>query len=83
MKKEEYPRIKELGLTIITKCPKSIPGIDGKELAQKLGKKKSKIFSELFGCQTCGENGLYVHDVELCLKQMFSGKLIGTQLLWD
>ncbi len=79
----KYPRITELGLTIITKFPKSIPGIDGKELDKKLGKKKSKIFSELFGAQTCGQNGMYVYDVEAVLERMASGNLIGTQKHWD
>ena len=79
----EYPRISELGLTIVTKCPNSIPGINGQELAQKLGKKKTKIFSDLFGCQTCGGNGMYVYDVEAVLERMMSGKLKGTQLFWD
>lgn len=83
MKKIEYPRIKQLGLTIITKNPNAIPGISGKELAAKLGKKKTKIFSDLFGAQTCGENGMYVYDVEAVLERMFSGKLSGTQLYWD
>lgn len=80
---QDYPRIFELGLTVITKCPNSIPGIDGKELAKKLGKKKTKIFSDLFGCQTCGENGMHVYDVEAILERMASGKLQGTQKFWD
>jgi hypothetical protein len=79
----EYPRIHKLGLTIVTKCPNSIPGINGEELAQKLGKKKTKIFSDLFGCQTCGGNGMYVYDVEAVLERMASGKLQGTQKFWD
>lgn len=82
-KKKEYPRIAELGLTIVTKFPDSIPGIDAKELSEKLGKKKTKIFSNLFGCQTIGENGMYVYDVEAVLERMASGKLIGTQENWD
>ena len=79
----EYPRIKQLGLTIVTKNHYSIPGINWEELARKLGKKKSKIFSDLYGCKTCGENGPYIHDVEAVLERMFSGKLIGSQLFWD
>lgn len=78
-----FPRIKELGLTIIQKCPNSSPGIDGKELKKKLGKKKSKIFDELFGCQTMSSNGMYLYDVEAVLERMASGKLIGTQKYWD
>lgn len=81
--KIEYPRIHDLGLTIITKCPDSIPGINFRELAKKLGKEKAKVFCELFGCQTFGGNGLYVYDVEAVLERMFSGKLTGTQLFID
>lgn len=84
MKNEaDYPYVKKLGLTIVTKYPNSIPGINGEELAKKLGKKKTKVFSKLFGCQTCGENGMYVYDVEAVLCRMFTGKLIGTQLCPD
>ena len=86
MKKKEkfdYPRIKELGLTIVTKNPNAIPGISFKELAAKLGGEKSKIFSDMFGCQTCGENGAYIYDVEAVLERMASGKLTGTQKYWD
>jgi hypothetical protein len=79
----EYPHIKKLGLKIIMDCPNSIPRINGKELDRKLGKEKSKIFSKLFGCQTCGANGMYVYDVEAVLERMDSGKLVGTQLFWD
>lgn len=79
---DRCPRIKQLGLTIVTKSP-CIPGIDGKELAKKLGKRKSKIFSNLFGVQTVGENGMYYYDVEAVLERMFSGSLKGTQLYWD
>jgi len=84
-KKQEfdYPRINQLGLTIITKNPHAIPGINFKELAEKLGEEKSKIFNDLYGCQTCGENGAYIYDVEAVLERMFSGKLTGTQLFLD
>ena len=81
--KFDYPRINELGLTIITKNPNSIPGISFKELAAKRGEEKSKIFNEMFGCQTVGENGAYIYDVEAVLERMFSGKLTGTQLFPD
>ncbi len=82
-KQIKYPWINKLGLTIVTDCPNSIPGINGKELAKKLGKRNSKRFSDLFGCQTCGMNGMYVYDVEAVLERMFTGKLTGTQLWMD
>ena len=81
--KMEYPWITKLGLTIITSDRHSIPGIDEKELAEKLGKENSKIFDEFFGCQSCGGNGMYVYDVEAVLHRMFTGKLTGTQLFLD
>lgn len=79
----EYPRIHELGLTIITKCPDSIPGVSFEEIEEKLGNKKYKIFASLYGCQTCGMNGPYVYDIEDILERMMSGKLQGTQKFWD
>lgn len=81
--KEQYPYIKKLGLTIITRCPNSIPGIDGRELHRKLTKEQSKLFFEYFGCQTMGENGMYIYNVEAVLERIFSGKLTGTQFFWD
>jgi len=86
MKKKErfdYPRINELGLTIIINNPNAIPGINFKEILKKLGEEKYKIFSDMFGCQTVGENGAYIYDVEAVLEKMASGKLTGTQKYWD
>lgn len=79
----EYPRISELGLTIVTKCPNSIPGVSFAEIKEKLGNKKYKIFADMYGCQTCGMNGPYVYDIEAVLERMMSGKLKGTQLFFD
>lgn len=81
--KEKYPRIKQLGLTIVTDNAHSIPGIKGQDLKNKLTKKQLEEFCKLFGAQTCGENGMYVYDVEAVLERMFSGELTGTQLFWD
>lgn len=82
--KEPYPRIKQLGLTIVTDCPNSIPGIKWEELKEKLGDKFEQ-FSEFYGAQTQGMNGPYVYDIESCLERLFSGKLEGTQhpFSWD
>lgn len=82
-KKSEYPQIEKLGLTIITKCKNSIPGVSFSEIKEKLGDKKYKIFSELYGCQTCGANGAYAYDIEAVLERMASGKLTGTQAFFD
>lgn len=92
-RKELYPRIKQLGLTIVTDCPNSIPGINWVELKEKLLKipvpatyKRDyylQVFYKLFGVQTQGANGAYVYDVEAALEAMFSGKLTGSQKYWD
>jgi len=82
-KKEQYPRIKQLGLTIITKNPSAIPGIDFKELKEKLTPKQLEQFGKFYGCQTCGENGGYAYDIEAVLERMFSKRLTGTQLFMD
>lgn len=81
--KELYPRIKQLGLTIITTESRAIPGIDFKELKEKLTKQQLELFGEYFGCQTCGVNGMYAYDCEAVLERIFSKRLIGTQLFFD
>lgn len=78
---KKYPRAEQFGLTIDRTHP-GIAGIHSEELREKLGDRIEE-FSELFGIQTCGENGLYVYDVEAVLERMESGKLTGTQLYWD
>jgi hypothetical protein len=40
-------------------------------------------YSELYGIQTQYVDGPYPWDVEEVLERMMSGKLTGTQLLWD
>lgn len=79
----QYPRIKQLGLTIVTDCDKSIPGIKGEDLKNKLTKKQLELFNKYFGVQTVGMNGIYVYDCEAVLERIFSGKLQGTQKNWD
>jgi hypothetical protein len=80
----EYPRIAALGLTICKDPPMIFRG----ELHSKLTPEQSKQFSELFGVQTCpidtdGNVGLYPWDAEAVLERMASGRLIGSQLIWD
>jgi hypothetical protein len=77
-----YPRINQLGVRIY-KTP--VAHVRSKELHAKL--KRAGLdgdrFSDLFGVQTCYEKGPYPWDVEAVLERMMSGKLTGTQLLWD
>lgn len=81
--KELYPRIKQLGLTIVTDYSNAIPGIKGEDLKAKLTPAQLEQFNEFFGAQTCGMNGMYVYDVEAVLERMFGGKLTGSQKHWD
>lgn len=84
--KNEYPRIKALGIPILN------GNVLSSDVDDVLPKKERKIFSKLFGIQTCpmikldnGEEvcGLYAWDVEAVLERMKSGKLTGSQLFWD
>ena len=80
--KSEYPRINKLGLKVLYK--KDMPYVDRKKLVTALRKHKIvKKFSELFGIQTAFVEGPYAYDVEAVLERIYSGKLTGTQLLWD
>lgn len=78
----KYPRIEQFGLIISTDKP-GPPGIHYSEFLIKIPDEKKTLFSDLYGCQTCGENGAYPWDVEAVLERMESGKLTGTQLHWD
>jgi hypothetical protein len=82
--KDPYPRLTQLGIPI-REDNDGPPGINGiqLDLALKQAGLSIETFSKLFGCQTCGSNGMYPHDVESVLERMMSGKLTGTQLNWD
>jgi hypothetical protein len=91
LKKElkQYKRIKELGIEISHDETCDVSGVTIKNLHSALKKNKldSELFSKLFGVQTCpvvnGKSAMYPWDVEAVLERMMSGKLTGTQLLWD
>lgn len=85
-----YPRITELGVTIHSedRNGRAYPAyVTWQELdnaiTEKWGAEGRDRFSKLFGCQTCVAEGPYPWDVEAVLERMTSGKLTGTQLLWD
>lgn len=82
--KSEYPRLEELKIPI-RKDRRGPAGVGSEDLDAGLRRAglSLKTFAQLFGCQTAGENGLYPWDVEAVLERMMSGKLTGTQLLWD
>lgn len=82
--KDLYPRLTQLGIEI-NESDAGPPGVNNDSLNAALIRNNLSIetFSELFGCQTCSVNGAYPWDVEAVLERMMSGKLTGTQLLWD
>jgi hypothetical protein len=74
-----FPRLSSLGI------PVHGGSVKGRELKEGLKRNHldGKIFSKLFGVQTCSGVGPYARDVEAVLERMLSGKLTGTQLFWD
>ena len=80
MKKTFFPTCKEMKL-------KTTKGIvwnkDFHKLTNKMGEEWSNKFNECFGIQTCPEGGMWAHDVEAVLVRMKTGKLTGSQLIWD
>lgn len=79
----EYPRIKEIGLEVHN--TEYTEYIDNQELNDALeGSDLScTVFNKYFGSQTCPVGGLYPWDCEAVLERMMSGKLTGSQKLWD
>ena len=93
-KNNPYPRLTEIGVKIVETS--SFIYIDTNELREKFAEKApnpvvakalGQQFSELFGVQTCpvvpGVRAVYAWDAEAVIERMISGKLTGTQLLWD
>ena len=81
-KKEEYPRLKQLGIKVYEERPSYVKW---SEVDEALDKHSIDLgaFSIYYGIQSQGPNGPYPDDVEACLERMLSGRLTGTQLLWD
>lgn len=77
-----YPRIAELGMTIIKSPISHITWTDLDEKIHDAGLDREK-FGDYFGIQTCYIKGPYPWDVEAVLERMMSGKLTGTQKDWD
>ena len=83
--KHTYPRLEELGVEIIEDRKNGPPGVNWVSLQVALARENLSIqeFCELYGVQTAGANGMYPWDVEAVLERMLSGKLQGSQALWD
>lgn len=81
----EYPRLEELGVEVIYDRRKGPPGVNWIHLQLALAEAGLSIedFSRIYGIQTAGGNGMYPWDVEAVLEKMMSGKLQGSQLVWD
>ena len=81
MLKNKYPRIEALGLKVETD---PLEYVNRRKLNGALKKKHiTKLFGKLYGIQTSYIDGPYADDVEAVLERIASGKLIGSQLLWD
>lgn len=80
-----YPRLKQLGIKITKNKSKGPPGVNWKDLNSGLKKAKLDVekYCKLFGAQTAGGNGCYPWDVEAVLERMMSGRLKGSQAVWD
>ena len=78
----EYPRIKQLGMTVIEDPVQHVTWTDLDEKVIDGGLDREK-FSDYFGVQTCYARGPYPWDVEAVLERMMSGQLTGTQKYWD
>lgn len=75
-----YPRLAQLKVQL---TPDG--WVSSRELRAGLrrGKLKKAVFDKYFGIQTCPEGGVYPWDAEAVLERMMSGRLTGTQALWD
>jgi hypothetical protein len=78
----EYPRCEQIGVTIIQEPVAHIKRANLHECLLNDGLDLEQ-YSELYGVQTQYVDGPYPWDVEAVLERMMSGKLTGTQLLWD
>jgi hypothetical protein len=78
----EYPRCEQIGVNVIEH---PIHHVSRNELNECLAKANLDLdtYAELYGVQTQIMQGPYAWDVEAVLERMMSGKLTGTQLLWD
>ena len=78
----EYPRIAQLGMTVIEDPVQHVTWADLDEKVIDGGLDREQ-FSDYFGVQTCHVSGPYPWDVEAVLERMMGGKLTGTQKYWD
>ena len=82
--KPEYPNLEKLKVPIFN-VP--VEHILLKTLMKALTKNEREKFHKYFGAQTCplvdAGTAIYPWDAEAVLERMFSGKLTGSQLIWD
>lgn len=80
--KKSYPFIYEIGASVDV-YDIGTPFVPRNSIRSALSQADFETFSNLFGCQTMSEHGPYPWDVEAVLVRMLTGKLTGTQLIWD
>jgi hypothetical protein len=90
--KTNYPRLAQLGIPVksMDYAPSRFLNyvlIADVKAGLKRHRLSKRLFDELFGVQTCPVTdegpGLYPWDTEAVLERMLSGRLTGTQLVWD
>lgn len=79
--KIKYPRIAELGLTVLHNPCTHVLWKDLRKALLKRG--WLRAFNKMFGIQTQYIKGPFPWDVEAVLERLFTGKLTGSQLNWD
>lgn len=81
----KYPNLERLGIPVYHS---SVGYVLCADIDAKLSPMQRALFNELFGIQTCpvieGKGpAVYPWDADAVLERMFSGKLTGSQLIWD
>lgn len=77
-----YPRIDSIGLTVHTEPVAHVKRTELKDALVRAGIDLPRFY-DLFGVQTCYIEGPYPWDVESVLERLKSGRLTGTQAVWD
>ena len=77
-----YPRIDSIGLTVHEEPVAHVKRLELKNALVRAGIDLPRFY-DLFGVQTCFIDGPYPWDVESVLERLKSGRLTGTQAVWD
>jgi hypothetical protein len=77
-----YPRIDSIGLVVHEEPVAHVKRLELKDALVRAGIDLPRFY-DLFGVQTCYIEGPYPWDVESVLERLKSGRLTGTQAVWD